>query len=353
MSFFQNLNFSSSNEDGNTELAALRGAQRILCLTGSGTRPLDMLVSSASEVIALDTNPLQNALLALKVAAMATMEREDYLAFLGITPAADRLRTYDHLRSDLASEIRAIWDAKRRMIKNGIWYAGLWERVLRFGSIGIRLIRGRSIDLLFEAKDPTVQARIWRDRFDDRIWRSSIRLLGRRWFWSKVIGEPGGDFLPSPQMVEERLAGSFNRASSTFLLRESDFAWLILRGKHSPEAALPLHMTAANYASVKSSLSKLRIANGGITDLGTMTINSIDGFSLSDFGSYCTMDAYSACWQAIVEAAMPDARFCERVFMNPLQIPFANVQVDPDLSARLSAADKAIIYDIRAGTIAG
>ena len=51
MDFFQNLNFSSSNEDGETELTALAGAGRILCLTGSGTRPLDLLMSGAEEIV--------------------------------------------------------------------------------------------------------------------------------------------------------------------------------------------------------------------------------------------------------------------------------------------------------------
>lgn len=37
--FFQPLNFASSNEDDRSEFAALSGAARILCPTGSGTRP--------------------------------------------------------------------------------------------------------------------------------------------------------------------------------------------------------------------------------------------------------------------------------------------------------------------------
>ena len=70
MGFFEALDFTSSNEDGRSELTALAGARRILCLTASGTRPLDLLLSDATEIVALDLNPVQNALLDLKVAAI-------------------------------------------------------------------------------------------------------------------------------------------------------------------------------------------------------------------------------------------------------------------------------------------
>ena len=86
-------NFTSTNEDGETERAALSGCRRILCLTGTGTRVLDLLGLGADEIVALDANRVQNALLALKMAAIARLDRDDCLAFLGIAPSPDRLKT--------------------------------------------------------------------------------------------------------------------------------------------------------------------------------------------------------------------------------------------------------------------
>ncbi|WGI23273.1 DUF3419 family protein [Amylibacter sp. IMCC11727] len=350
MSFFENLNFASSNEDGRSELAGLAGTSgRLVCITGSGTRPLDMLLSDAKTVVAIDMNPAQNALLRLKIAAIGQLDHGELLAFLGIT-SGDRMALWQRVRTALSVEDAQYWDARLKMIKRGVWYAGLWERVLRFGAKGTRLIRGRQIEALFDAPDVETQGRIWAQKFDDWIWRSSIRMLGRPWVWTRVIGEPGGAFLPSPDQVEQRLAGAFNRASNTFLFRESDFASLILRGTSALPSALPLHLLAENYDTVRARLDRLDIRLAGLHELDE-TVEA-DGFSLSDFGSYTTPDTYADAWRGVMKAARPNARFVERVFMNPLPLPFDALQLDEDMSSRLTAADRAIIYDIRAGRIA-
>lgn len=349
MSFFENLNFSSSNEDGRSELAGLSGVGgRMVCLTGSGTRPLDMLLSGADQVIAIDLNPVQNALLRLKIAAIRQLDHAEMLKFLGITPG-DPLRFWPRISAQLNDEDRAYWQTRRKMTARGIWYAGLWEKVLRFGARGNRLLRGRHIAALFDAPTLADQAAIWARHFDDRIWRSSIRLLGRRWIWTRVIGEPGGAFLPTPDQVETRLAGAFTRASGQFFFRESDFASLILRGHAAPPRALPLHLQAEHYATVQARLDRLNIRLAALDQL-TSDIKA-DAFSLSDFGSYTGPEDYARMWRGVITAARPGARFVERVFMNDLALPDPRLSLDTALSDRLTMQDRAIIYTLRAGRI--
>lgn len=352
MGFFNALNFSSSNEDGLTELKALAGpAQRMLCLTGSGTRPLDMLLSDTQDIIAIDVNPVQNELLKLKIAAFETLSHNELLQYLGINHAHNRFALHARVCTRLSAESQQFWASRMRAIRAGVWYAGRWEKVLRFGAFGVGVLRGKALLQLFDARDVATQADIWERKFDDRIWRRSIRLLGRPWIWTHVIGEPGGAFLPSPDAVEARLAGSFRRAAQTFLFRDSDFASLILRGVNALPHALPLHLLPANFAAIKAALPRLRIVQGDLTNLTKHGIDKVDRFSLSDFGSYCSNDAYAACWAGITQVAAPNALFCERIFMNPLSLPSENIVVDEPLSADLSLHDKAIIYDIRAGHI--
>ncbi len=352
MRFFETLNFASSNEDGRSELAALGGkADKMLCLTGSGTRPLDMLLSDSAQVIAIDMNPVQNALLRMKMAAFQALGHGDLLAYLGITPCDDRLGLHAQVAQGLDDADRQFWQARRRMIRRGVWYAGRWEKVLRLGALGNRLIRGRAIDTLFQAETVQEQSRIWAKRFDDRIWRGSIRALGRPWIWTRVIGEPGGAFLPSPDAVEAQLAGAFNRASGQFLFRESDFASLILRGRNALPKALPLHLLPENFERVRAALPRLSIVEGGLADLPRLGLTGIERFSLSDFGSYCDQAGYDACWAGVLYAAASGALYCERVFMNPLTPNVACIIPDTDLSQRLTMQDRAIIYEIRAGRI--
>ncbi len=153
MGFFQNLNFSSANEDGATELQALAGAKRILCLTGSGTRPLDMLLSNADEVVALDINPTQNALLELKIAAIRALDHRAFLAFVGVDTGEERHSIYQRLRPTLSSPARDIWDRNRAMIDAGVWHAGKWEKLLLWNARFLKLLRGKDIERLMSLSD--------------------------------------------------------------------------------------------------------------------------------------------------------------------------------------------------------
>lgn len=352
MRFFENLNFTSANEDGATELAAFSGQPvgRLLTLTGSGARALDMLLSDAGEVISLDMNPAQNHLLALKIAAYRAFTYPEMLAYLGIATTNIRGDLHVKLRPFLPPKSQVFWDNNAGLIKRGIWYAGLWERVLRFGALAIRPIRGRAIPPLFAAGTPQHQSQIWEDRFDDWIWRASIRLLGQRWVWTRFVGEPGGAFLPPPRQIEAHLAGAFANSAKRFLFRDSDFASLILRGRHDL-TALPLHMQPQNFDRVRERVDRIRIVQGGLTDLDRLDVRDVNAFSLSDFGSYCDQDLYDACWNGVLSVAAPGAWFCERVFLNPLVPSSDRPRRDPAVSAQLTHADRSIIYDIHAGQI--
>lgn len=350
MDHTEKLNFTSTNEDGETELAALRGCRRILCLTGTGTRVLDLLCADAEEVVALDANRVQNLLLELKIAAIARLDRRDCLAFLGIAPSATRKETYAKLRSDLTAEARRYWDARKRMIAGGIWHAGQWESLLRWNARFLRL-RAGAVGALMKAESLDEQARIWTRSFTSRGLLAAIETLGRDLVWRMVMRETAAQFLPDPEAVGARIEEDFRRASHSFLFRDSDIATLALLGRHCADGPLPFHLRAENYERVRTNLYRLRLQNGDLAGLSTGEMEACDGFSLSDFGSYCGPEAYAACWAGISSVAEQGARFCERIFMNPMHPPNGLVGIDEELSRRLSETDKSIIYRIRAGTI--
>jgi len=355
--FARTLNFTSANEDGATELAALalQPKDHVLCLTASGARPLDLLLGAPARITSIDINPAQNELLRLKIAAYQALGDEALHAYLGIAATPHRLDLHRKVESFLPPASRDFWSARRGVLASGVWHSGRWERVLRLGAAGTSLIRGRSIDMLLEAPTLAEQADIWRTRFDDAVWHGAVRLLSQRWFWTQVVGEPGGAFLPSPAESAAHLTGLFRRASENIFFRESDFAALLLRGRQTPQTALPLHMRPENFGLIRERLERIHIAEEGLATLGASGHGPFDAFSLSDFGSYCSQTDYDACWRGILAAARPGARYCERVFMNPVEPgPALAPQIRKDLSrsAALSISDKAIIYDIRCGTAA-
>ena len=354
-SFARTLNFTSANEDGATELFALTPADHVLCLTASGARPLDLLLGSPAKITSIDINPAQNELLRLKISAFRALENDALYAYLGLDPTNHRLDLHQQVARHLNPASKDFWAARRSVIESGVWHSGRWERVLRLGAFGTRMVRRRSIDKLFTAASLEDQARIWRNDFDDSVWRGAVRLLSQRWLWTHIIGEPGGAFLPPPAASETRLTGLFQRASESVFFRDSDFATLLFKGRHAAGGALPLHMRPENLAAVRARVDRIKIAEASLADLAATGLGPFDAFSLSDFGSYCSQADYDACWRGILGVARPGARFCERVFMNPVTPhPALAACIIPDeaRSAALTRADKAIIYDIRCGTLA-
>ncbi|MCP4129922.1 MAG: DUF3419 family protein, partial [bacterium] len=93
--FFETLNYSSCNEDAYTELKALdiQPGDGVACITGSGDRPLHILLGNPAHVCAFDANRVQNFLLELKIAAIKELDYEDYIAFLGLVDAEPAFRT--------------------------------------------------------------------------------------------------------------------------------------------------------------------------------------------------------------------------------------------------------------------
>lgn len=353
MDFFQSLNFSSTNEDGDTENAALADCERILCVTGSGTRPLDLLMTDAREIIALDVNPAQNALLALKIAAISKLDRSRCLAFLGISPSLSRREDYTDLRQDLPAFARAFWDAQPRLIEQGIWSAGKWERLMRWNARALALFRGRAVDSLMNARTIDEQAAIWRRSFVGGPMRNAVEAFARDLIWRLFMREPSSAFLPSARQVTERLARDFERASRSFLFRDSDLATLVFRGALTADGALPAHLRVENHARIRERVGRIQILTRGIADLSVADTGPCDGFSLSDFGSYCGAADYAACWRGVMAISAPGARFCERIFLNEMPPPSPDIRIDDAASERLNRSDRSIIYRTRAGVIGG
>lgn len=354
MNFFANLNFSSSNEDSATELQAIgHGRERILALTASGARPLDLLLSNPKHIIALDLNPVQNYLLALKIAAFLSLNYEQMLQFLGIHSDKNRWGKYELIRESLDIPAREYWDQHAVTINRGVLFEGLWERFFKKASWLHLTLRRKNIDALFHAQSLSAQKQIWEDHFDNFGLKFTIYALGSNWIWTNIMGEAGGEFIPSRAEIYHMLKTRMSSAASQFYFRESDFLNLVFYGRYQFAGSLPLHLRAENFEFIRSRLSCISIITGGLDQLSTLEIANCDAFSLSDFSSYCDKTAYQQIWNAVIKSATNGATFCERVFLNELPIDSNNVQINSALSDHLSKVDKAIIYKIRAGQIWG
>lgn len=352
-SFFDQIVYSAANEDPASERRALRiGADDVVfCLTGSGARPLDLLVDGPGELVALDFNPRQSHLLELKVAAIRHLDHGELLAFLGITPSDDRAETFARIAPDLSHQARAYWLSEANTVEDGVIYCGVWESYMRRvkWTLGPRKHLLRQ---LITAPELQTQRALWA-QWDNWVWRTGMRVLGWRWIWRTVLREPGVEFIPPEIDIGARLSQSFRRAATEQLLRTNPYYNLMV-GDGYHEEALPLHLQAEHQEAIRAHLDRLEIVSEPMDAHLRAHPDRYTALSVSDFSSYASPEVYRQVWEAILVGAKDGARICERFFL----VPYApdtlfpgRLERDAELEAELHATDHTFLYTFNCATL--
>lgn len=347
--FFQNINYASFHEDGDSEreALALNGSDRVLCLTGSGARPLDLLLDGPSEIVAIDWNPAQSHLLELKIAVIRRLEYDEGLAFLGLLPSTLRESTYATIRGELSEEAQAFWDRRRATIRRGVFFEGRWERFLRRISWVARRTRRSLVDRVLGADDLVHQRSIWNEQWDNRSWRMFLRCVTNRSFLKYVLREPGLNYVPGDISISNYLRRRFEQASGSILFRESPWIWALFKGRIEVGGPLPAHLKPENFDTLRDRLDTLTVVTASLRDYLQDGDSRFDAFSLSDFLSYADKATYYKIWAALLRRAAVDARICERQFLVRYPLPTgvqSALTIDESLGEELDRRDRSVVY---------
>lgn len=354
--FARTLNYSSVNEDWRTESAALQVTKgdRVLCVTGSGDRPLDLLVAAPARVVAIDFVPAQNHLLRLKMAALAGLGYDDYAAFLGLTGASPKWRTrIFEERLTLPAPTEAFWRRHVSVLRRGVLYQGRWERHYRRVAAFARLIRGRDLDTLFAFEDLADQRRFIDAHWDTAAWRLSYRLVCSPITARLLMGDPAFyahiEVDPADYLYQ-RMQSGLRR----FLARDSFMAALALRG-HLLPTDLPPYLTPEGHAILRERLDQIEIVDADLVAyLQVPDTPLFSRFSLSDVPSYLTREGFEALVDGVVRCAEPGARVVIRQFMTRYDLPPAvahRLTREPELERRCAREDRAFAYEFVIGTV--
>jgi S-adenosylmethionine:diacylglycerol 3-amino-3-carboxypropyl transferase len=350
-SFFETINYTSSNEDSRSELLALqlKSADSVLCVTGSGARTLDLLIEGPAEIVSIDFNPCQNFLLELKMVALRHLEYEEFLEFIGIRSSPNREYVYQTIKDSLSAEAKDFWDRQSLNVKKGIIYSGRWE--IYFSNLAriIQIWHPRLLKRLFNCNDVEEQARVWHKEWDSSLWRLFMRCVSSRIMWRYIFGDPGFyQYVPDKFSIFNYFVNRFNAGFEHLLVNESPFVSLLFWGKYDEEKALPLYLQKKYYKTLKERLSCVQVVTKSLVDyLIGCEENRFNAYSLSDFTSYTNFKEYEIVWQRIVRTALDGARACERQFLVKREIPLAvksNVTRIESLENELTRTDDSLFY---------
>ena len=350
-SFFSRLSYSFGNEDWKTEAAALKiqPEDTVLCVTASGDRPLNLLLSECKQLISIDANPLQNALLELKKAAMASLPFEEYLSFLGAIPCKNRL--------ELLQKIGGSFPFSKRMIRKGILYQGATERLCGLGAKVLRLTRGSKVDRLFQFDSIEEQKHFVKQEWNTPAWQKVCRYGLHPWVTRRTLKDPGLYAYVDPHIhpgmyICERM----NQSLEHQLAKDSYFISLILKGSVDPRA-FPPYLTEDGANRIRKNLGRLTTQIIDlISYLKQAPSESIDCFSLSDVASYISDEDFVTLLKELHRTAKPGARFSIRQFMSRRMIPKELAPLfsrDLPLEKELEHQDNCFVYHFTVGTVAG
>jgi len=356
--FFKTLNYASVNEDWRTEAEALRPGPEdtVLCVTGSGDRPLDLLALGPRRVVAIDVNPAQNHLLALKVAAMRRYGYGEFAAFVGLAPADPRWRRHAllALAGDLDPAARGFWAAHLQMIEMGVIYQGRWERFYRWAAALARRVRPRAIPRLFEFDDLEAQRRFLRDGWDGPLWRLLFQAVCSRVVSRLVLRDPAyyaHRAVPAGRWLYQRMTGLLERC----LARDSFMVSLVLRGRLSP-FDLPPYLEPAGYQTIRARLDRLSAVTAGLIGFTAEQAGGFSRFSLSDVPSFLSAREFEGLLEWVAHSAAPRARVVIRQFLTRYDVPLGLAEAfrrGRDLERRLAAEDRAFAYDFLIAEVDG
>ena len=325
-------------------LAPVAGGGRLLSIASAGDNVLALLTLDPAEVVAVDLSGAQLACLELRLAAFRRLAHAQVLAFLGMTPDANRRATYRQLRQELSEHARVFWDGRAEDLAAGIAHVGRFEHYFRlFRRWVLPCIHGAgTVRALREPRSIEAQRAFYRERWNTVRWR----LLFRVFFSRAVMGRMGRDpafFSHVQGAVGARILERTQHALTELPVASNPYLACIVTGNFPPEA-LPRYLRPEHFGMIRERVDRVRVVQSGVEDAAQ---GHFEGYNLSDLFEYMSPAEHAACYARLVESAAQGGRLVYWNMLVPRGIPeqlAARVRPLESLARELHARDRAWFY---------
>lgn len=280
------LRYANCWEDADVLLKAFSTIQngRFLSIASAGDNSFSLLCLDPKEVVAVDINPVQIALVELKKAAFKTLDYDDFLVFLGFKDGLGRLELYKQVSLELDAETKAYWSSNQELIESGVIHGGKFERYFKlFRSRVLPLVHSRrTVNRLFQVSTQEEAEVFYHQKWNNWRFRALFRFFFGKWMMGRLGRDPA--FLKQvdqdvPAFLMERARRCFTGkgvANNYFL----DYA---LRGAF--DVGLPHYARKENFNTIKSRVGRLK-TQLGLADEIAQKYGPFDGFNLSNIFEY-------------------------------------------------------------------
>ncbi|MEM6697102.1 MAG: DUF3419 family protein, partial [Bacteroidota bacterium] len=318
------IRYANCWEDADVLLEGLQvqKGDRVLSIGSAGDNSFSLLTGDPELVVAVDINPIQLRLIALKKAVIEALGHEDFLQFLGFKTSENRMELFQRVKNYLSPDLQRFWSERSEEIQQGIIHQGKFERYFQlFHTKVLPLIHtSKRIQNLFEEKSEKAQATFYQKQWNNLRWRSLFKV-----FFSKfVMGRLGRD----PQFLKE-----VEVSVSTFILQQAErhlsstscqsnyFLHYIMTGDFGKY--LPHYARKENYELIKKRLDRLQIFNGLAED-AFREYEGFNKFNLSNIFEYMTPELFQKVTENLVENGAENSRYVYWNLMVPRRMSKIN-----------------------------
>jgi S-adenosylmethionine-diacylglycerol 3-amino-3-carboxypropyl transferase len=263
----KNLIYNTCWEDPRLDREAMKlgGDDTVLVITSAGCNALDYVLAGAEHVYAVDVNPRQNALLELKLAAIRTLEFEEFWSLFGQGRWTEFGTAYRRrVRAELSPATAQYWDRHFDFFTGARRSSFYWHGSAGFfawliNSYLDRIARARSVvEDLLDAGSIEEQARIYERQLSQYLFHRPMKWTLRRDSTMSLLGVPRAQKHQIDCHYQGGMAGYIQDCLATVFgklpLADNYFWRVYLTGQYTRQCC-PEYLREENFRALKNGLA--------------------------------------------------------------------------------------------------
>ena len=333
--------YSMCWEDPDIVLEALnvRENDTVLTVASGGESIFAILLKNPEKVIAIDNNLDQIYLVELKIAAIKSLDFEEFIRFLGFKKSFDRVKIFKKCERYLSENSCKYWKRNIKSVKSGIIHCGKFERYIGiFRNFFLPLVLSKRMMCYYLSMEGISEQR----DFYEKHWNSLKWRLLFKLFFSKTVMQWAGrkrQFFKYNKMqnISEYYLNKAKFCIESIPIQSNYFVHYILSGSvpipfnHHP------YLNKIKFSELKKLVSKVHLVHADILKyLTTLQENSISKFNLSNVFELMTQEDYEKALNTILRVSETTARFC---YWNNLVPRYSHPKID-NIVAEKNLAEK-------------
>lgn len=291
----------------------VKPGERVLSIASAGSNLFSLLLDDPREVLALDLNPAQLAMVALKIQGIQRLGYEEYLTLLGLPEKEPQkaLALYRELAPFLGPRSQTYWEGNEEMIAAGLFGCGRLDRYFQgFRDEVLSLFFDESrLEALFSAQELEEQKEIFYAGFTPEFQNAFQEYFGREKMAQRGRSEAQFRYV-KPIDVGAVFLERFERICTTDLVGQNYYLHRFLRGNYRDHQALPEYLRKENYEVLRERVSRIRLVEQSLLDhLKSSPPGEYDRVNLSDVFEYMSQEESEETFALLEEALKEGGRF--------------------------------------------